>query len=161
MINLKKIFLNFYFVLLAASTFISCGRSTTPEAAEALQSIIPKPVKVTPTGKMFLLTDDSNVFVEGESPELANIARYLTSKLNPSTGFDLSVTPTTGAPAAGNIYLTLGGDTELGNEGYLLSVTEDMIKVTANQAAGLFRGVQTIRQLFPAKIESGVKQELS
>lgn len=159
MMHLKKSLLRYTFVLLVTAILFSCGKSTSPEAAEALQSIIPKPVTVTPTGKMFVLTDASNVFVEGESEELANIARYLTSKINPSTGFDLSVTPTTGVPAAGNIYLTLGGDAQLGDEGYQLSITEGLVTVTANKAAGLFRGVQTIRQLFPAKIESETRQD--
>lgn len=158
MITLKKS-ATFWSALLLAGFLLSCTKSTSPEAAQALQNIIPKPVSVTATGKMFTLTDASNVYVEGESEELANIGRYLTTKLNPATGFNLEVSATKGAPAAGNIYLALGGDAQLGEEGYLLTVTEELVKLTANKPAGIFFGVQTLRQMFSAKIESATKQE--
>ena len=37
----------------------------------------------------------------------------------------------------------------LASEGYTLIVTNDMIHLTANKAAGIFNGIQTLKQLFP------------
>ena len=48
---------------------------------------------------------------------------------------------------------------DLGDEGYLLEITEDLIVISANKATGLFYGSQTIRQLLPASIESSSVQQ--
>jgi hexosaminidase len=45
------------------------------------------------------------------------------------------------------------GNKTLGEEGYILDIAEDQLKLSAMKPAGLFRGVQTIRQLLPARIE--------
>ena len=60
------------------------------------------------------------------------------------------VTPT---PDNG-IHLTLTTDTELGGEGYQLTISAIQLQLTANSPQGLFRGVQTICQLLPVKAVS-------
>jgi len=52
-----------------------------------------------------------------------------------------------------------GADAQLGEEGYELTVTEDQVKLIAPNPAGLFRGVQTIRQLLPAAVENSTLQK--
>ncbi len=49
------------------------------------------------------------------------------------------------------ISLNKKADSTLGNEGYTLKVTEDNIVLSANKAAGIFNGLQTLKQLFPIK----------
>jgi hexosaminidase len=43
---------------------------------------------------------------------------------------------------------------ELGNEGYTLDVTESGVVLMANQASGVFNGLQTLRQLLPKEYDS-------
>jgi len=118
------------------------------------ENMIPKPVSVVPSGDSFDLTDQTNIYVLGESAELIQIGQYLADKLNPATGLGLQVKTTAEAPAPGSIYLSLSGnDTQLGDEGYELTISDKSINLVANKPAGLFHGVQTIRQLLPAKIE--------
>lgn len=132
----------------------------SPPVALSDLSIIPKPVSVIPASGTFSLTDNSTIFVTGESAEIKMIGQYLAGKLNPATGFEMAVKPIDGKQAAGNIYLSLSAaDAELGDEGYLLTITSDLITLVANKPAGLFSGIQTIRQLFPASIEMSSKQQ--
>ncbi|BBE17333.1 beta-hexosaminidase [Aquipluma nitroreducens] len=122
--------------------------------------MIPKPVSVVATGGKFDLTDQTDIYIQDESAELKQIGQYLADKLNPSTGLGLEVKPTTDAPAPGNIYLSLSGsDSELGDEGYQLTITDKLISLSANKPAGLFHGIQTIRQLLPAQVEMTSKQK--
>lgn len=119
------------------------------------ENIIPRPVSSIPTGDSFNLSDQTDIYIQGESPELGQIGQYLADKLNPSTGLGLEVKLTTQEPEKGNIFLALtDNDPELGEEGYELSITSELIKLTANQPAGLFYGIQTIRQLLPVRVES-------
>ena len=60
----------------------------------------------------------------------------------------------------GNIYLQLlENEDSLSMEEYELVITSQDVKITASHAAGLFRGVQTLLQLFPAQIESPIVEQ--
>ena len=124
-------------------------------------SIIPRPVSVTPSGESFLLTARSDIFVMPGGPEeLVNIGNFLAGKLNPSTGLGMEVISDGRKPGKGDILLTLGQyDPELGDEGYELTISGKLLTVSANQPAGIFRGIQTIRQLLPAEIEADTIRE--
>lgn len=128
---------------------------TSTPAPFALDFLIPLPVSVKAAEGTFTLTPTTAIYVEPENAEITAIGQYLADKLNPSTGYGIKVLAATGAPSKGNIYLTTtGADQALGDEGYELTVTSDGVTLVAYQPAGLFRGVQTIRQLLPASIES-------
>jgi len=125
----------------------------------AMEPLIPIPVSLQASGSSFTLGDDSGIYVQGTSAEIKNVGDILASYLRPSTGFSLKVQSSDTWPGSGNIYLNLDAkDDELGEEGYKLDVTEDLILLSANEVAGLFRGIQTLRQLLPAKIEASEEQ---
>ncbi|MFY9152531.1 MAG: beta-N-acetylhexosaminidase [Prolixibacteraceae bacterium] len=124
------------------------------------ENMIPKPVSVTSSGGSFGLTDQTGIYVSGESEDLTRIGQYLADKLNPATGFKLEVKSSSETPVSGNIYLSLSDkDASLGDEGYELTITKDMVTVTAVKPAGIFYGIQTIRQLLPSKIEMASEQK--
>ena len=119
-------------------------------------NLIPKPVSITATGGYFALKPHSAIYIMGESPELKQIGLILAEKLKLATGFKIEVISTTKTPGTGNICLTLtekNSGPNLGEEGYELVITKKMVLLSANTPAGVFHGVQTIRQLLPAKIE--------
>ncbi len=98
------------------------------------------PASVSPYGSAAVL--DSAGRVRAAHPEAEPVAAYLAELLG------LEVTE---APAAA-VQLALDGDLDLGDEGYELVVSADRVHVRAYRPAGLFWGVQTLRQLLP---ESG------
>ena len=126
-----------------------------PKAAAAtIRNIIPMPVSVSSTGGTFTLSSTAEIYVTPGSAEVTAIGQYLADKLNPATGYGLTVVPTNATPADGNIYLKIGNNSGLGEEGYLLTVTPTLVTVEAYRPAGLFHGIQTIRQMLPADIDS-------
>jgi hexosaminidase len=148
---------NFCLLLLTlALIFQSCNfdKPASPEAIVRFNNIIPKPVMAEQQGKSFIITKSTQIVFEGNE-EVEQSASFLVNKLNPSTGFNLSVSQLTGEQESGSILLTLAGaDATLGAEGYELNIDPEKIKLTANKPAGLFMGVQTLRLLLPEEIES-------
>lgn len=141
----------------------SCTPGETPdreaEKAPAL-SLIPQPLSFTEQVGHFELTPASAVHVQEGNEELVRTGEILAEVLRRSTGFTLQVGTSSEPPERGHIYLSLEpNDPSLSNEGYDLSVNEDLVTLTANEPAGIFRGVQTLRQLMPAKVEAETVQE--
>ncbi len=131
--------------------------ATAPSSG--LGNVVPLPVTATLGTGAFKLASTAGIYVEPGTPEMLALGQYFADKLEPATGYALPVAATTGAPCAGNIYLTTANaDATLGAEGYTLSVDPRLLSVTAPQPAGVFRGLQTVRQLLPASIESASAQ---
>jgi hexosaminidase len=129
------------------------------QSKPSLGNVIPMPASVTATGDTFTLTEAADILVEPATAELMAIGGYLADKLRPSTGYGLRVLPAAGIRTRGNLYLTMqGGDPALGEEGYRLAIAPDLMILVAYQPAGLFRGIQTIRQLLPPSVESSSLQ---
>jgi hexosaminidase len=138
---------------------VSAAAKTPSDLSKS--SIIPKPVSITATGGYFSLKSHCGIYIMGESPELKQIGQQLAEKLKLSTGYKIEVISTTKTPGTGNICLTLtekNSRTNLGEEGYELVITKKLVLLSANTPVGIFRGVQTIRQLLPAKIEMASTQ---
>jgi hexosaminidase len=137
---------------------ISCKMNTPSDLSK--ESIIPRPVSITSAGGYFELKAGADIYIHGESEELKKVGNYLADRLRPSTGFEIDVKSADKMPGSGNIYLALSGtEQKPGDESYELSITKKMVVLSAKSPAGLFRGVQTIRQLLPANIEMSTKQE--
>ena len=142
------------FIILAI-LFLSIATACSPKKTSKLSKaiLIPKPVSLSASGNTFQLTSNTNIYCQDKNEEIHKIGQYLASKLNPSTGFNMKVLSSKKKPESDFIYLTLTKNPKLGNEGYELDITEDGITLKANRPAGLFHGLQTIRQLLPAKVE--------
>ena len=140
--------------------FLSCSASLKNEKElldlrNTFSNIIPKPVSIAPTNKFFILDKSAKIYVEPMNSETSFIGKYLAGIIKPSTGYSLQVLELDKNAVGGNIYLTINGkDKSLGEEGYELTVSEERINLSANKQAGLFRGVQTLRQLFSPSIGS-------
>jgi len=121
------------------------------------ESIIPKPVSVTASAKVFEVTDETTVTVK-EGAGLTAVGNYLAAVLRPATGFKIEVQESQETADKG-VYIELIADDELGDEGYAIDIDEKVLHLTANKPAGIFYGIQTIRQLLPARIEKDSVQQ--
>jgi hexosaminidase len=152
--------LKFLYYSLIVVVLNSCSDNRATEVVSLSEaSLIPKPAAITVNEDVFEITRDCQILVKNNDQEVLKVAEYLAGKLRPSTGFDLKTSVSETDPKEGNIYLVLTDDNSLGNEGYELKITEDLVTLSANKAEGLFRGIQTIRQLLPANIEKSTKQD--
>ena len=124
-----------------------------------MDTVIPRPAAETATGGTFNLSADTIIQVDPATDEVKAIGQYLADQLNPASGYAIKVQEANGTPAKGSISLSLNGaDPALGSEGYQLTITPDQVRLAANQPAGLFYGVQTIRQLLPPAIDRASAQ---
>ena len=124
-----------------------------PVVAAGVPRIVPAPVSLRPAeGPAFTLTPQSRLVVRDGRAD--GVAEFTAALLRRSTGYRL---PVTGGAAYGghDVLFALDGPASLGDEGYRLDVDSLGVRLTAYTAEGLFRGVQTLRQLLPAQIESG------
>jgi hexosaminidase len=115
-------------------------------AAQA-QEIVPLPAQLQRDAGEFALTSSTRIVADG-----AALAEALTLRdyLRPATGFELPVGSRDGANA---IRLNLDKkQASLGKEGYRLASDARGVTITAAEPAGLFYGVQTLRQMLPADI---------
>ena len=122
--------------------------------AAVAPSVLPVPASMrVESGAPFTITAATTIVVEGDS-SASQVASSLAAYLRPSTVFPLPIQ--SGAGATGSVIrLTLqSGAATAGDERYDLTVSNAEVHLSAASAAGLFRGVQTIRQLLPASIES-------
>jgi hexosaminidase len=119
-----------------------------------IPAVIPQPQKMELRDWKFQLTADTRIVADSASRATA---KFLTGGLRPATGYPLEVgTRHFGSAAVpGGILLTTkNANTNLGPEGYELTVASNFVVIRAPTQAGLFYGVQTLFQLLPPEIYS-------
>jgi len=124
--------------------------ATPAAAAPATVPVVPLPAEVHAAPGTFALTSASRIVVHGGAAAAA-VAAQLAAILRPSTGFALPIV--SGRAGAADLELRVDGDASLGREGYRLEAGAHGLQLSANRPEGLFRGLQTLRQLLPAAIE--------
>lgn len=122
-------------------------------AARPLAQVVPVPAVVRQGGAPYTFGEGTVIRV---SPGAVGVGRYLAGLLRPSMGYPLPLRP---LGRRDGIVLALSGHAgDLGDEGYRLDVTKQGVAITAERPAGLFHGVQTLRQLLPAAVEERTPQ---
>ena len=139
------------FTLLLSALFIliSCNEEAAVPLDLGQESIIPQPLSVKATGSSFTLKATTSIYSDGD----LQTANYLSNLLKPATGFAMDIKPIDSKSDENGIYLDLVESGEFGAEGYKLEITENQIRLSANEEHGLFNGIQTLRQLLPSEIE--------
>ncbi|MFC5028278.1 beta-N-acetylhexosaminidase [Streptomyces sp. DSM 41987] len=169
----------------AAPAASAASASGADASSAVLERVVPAPASVQSGGASYAIGAGTRIHVPGNSDEVRKVGDYLAGVLRPSTGYPLPVVADDGG--SDGIVLRLGAtisgagsynaagarsdgakadgaeaphDTvvALGAEGYRLVVSGQSVTIGAEQAAGLFHGVQTLRQLLPATVEKRTVQ---
>jgi hexosaminidase len=176
-----KRLLVFGFMALAACSRRQPSTTTGPRVRTDLPriAVIPAPRTLSEQGgDPFTMSAATSIVADTTSPEMRRALTALTAVLRPSTGFALPVVshdnpvPIT-LPANLDTLrrnaivlrlLTFVAPDPLGSEGYTIRVDRDTLLIQASNGAGLFYGVQTVRQLLPYRVEdhhSAYQREVS
>ncbi len=115
-------------------------------------AIIPKPLTMQVHEGRFVLSNSTVITTSSSDADVKQTIQWFINKIATSTGYHLSTNKSSGNSIS--LMLNKQPDTSLHNEGYILKVTSSAITITANKAAGLFYGLQTVLQLLPPSIES-------
>ena len=118
-------------------------------------AIIPRPVSVTHHPGVFKLHPRTVVMARaGLEPLAGRLADYL----RPATGYDFTVTTSTTLPDAAGpdpTIIMLQLDSLLsghGAESYSIDISSSTVVIKGASPAGVFYGLQSLRQLFPPEI---------
>lgn len=131
--------------------FNSCKTSSkTFTGAEV--SIVPKPSVMLLSEGSFSFSKDTKIFIENDNQKPA--AKYLSDLFENAAGYPISI-----SEVKENAHIIFLEDDALKPEAYHLEVTPKQITIIASDAAGYFYGIQTMRQLLPASIETANSNE--
>ncbi|MDX1328794.1 MAG: beta-N-acetylhexosaminidase, partial [Arenibacter sp.] len=116
--------------------------------------IIPKPQRFEPNGEVFVLHESTKIQY---SDGLEALAVYLGETLSPATGWDFELS-SSNKSKKNSIQLSIDPKVDK-KEGYRLFVTAKNIQIIGNSEAGVFNGIQTLRQMLPVKIFNSRRQK--
>jgi hexosaminidase len=120
----------------------------------ARPAIIPWPASIQlDAAERFAIVKDTVVEVPPGQPELSRIGRDLANLLRPALEATMAIRDATGSAGTNAIRLEISPAAGESAEGYELAIDKSGIRVAGATAAGVFYGIQTLRQLLPASVE--------
>ena len=134
--------------LLLLSLLMITPSCQKPKEAANEYNIVPKPNQIIPREGRFELSNKVRLVVPPDAPEVKDIADSLAGRLKLTAGITLKEADSADGKQAICFVMEKG----MPKEGYKLSVTSNLITVTASQPNGFFYGVQTLFQLLPTAI---------
>jgi hexosaminidase len=134
--------------IITCLTMFSCS-NTADKIVNTIDDypIIPKPNVIIIGNGHFVIDSDTKIIC---SAELSNEATYLSNFV--SNDYRIKLPIDSMATNKGNLHLQLDNTIE-NTEAYKLSVKEDGIIISGATDAGIFYGIQSLRQLMPIEME--------
>jgi hexosaminidase len=117
-------------------------------------SIVPQPVNISPSDGVFSLNNRTQIVVPSGDAGFRRVAQLLTERLK-IDGTKLSIVDINASKSTNNVVFFIKMDkSEMGTEGYKLTVTPQQINISAATEQGAFYAMQTLLQLLPSDIFS-------
>ncbi|MCF8227178.1 MAG: beta-N-acetylhexosaminidase [Bacteroidales bacterium] len=140
---MMKLYLSYIPLLLL---LVSCNKQQ-PQTGLANVPLIPLPDEIVQGEGAFHVGERTSVVLHSAKPELKNTARQLSTFLSEFTGREVSVTEGKKIFQRNTINLKILTDDSMDEEGYQLMISRKKAELIASSPEGLYRGVQTIRQM--------------
>jgi len=135
------------FLILLSTLWISCAENKGQKVENKIvaNTIIPKPVAYASLNSVFEISHEIKIELPSGNEKINKYTDNFKEFLK-----HLDIKTSNSASKTIGIKLIQEHKYLLGTEGYQIEVNENHISLTANQAAGIFNGLQTLKQLFPA-----------
>jgi hexosaminidase len=128
--------------------------SPATAAAPGEVALVPLPASMERGSGGFTITDRTLLAAATNDPAAQRVAQHLITLIRRSTGINVPRNTESGPTTEGTMVLRLDEQqASLGREGYELTIGAQSLQLVAATPAGLFYGVQTIRQLLPRSSE--------
>ena len=127
----------------------------TFQAIFGQHALIPQPVSLETADGQALIESELGVVMPADNEQLNKMVSNFSDDLS-NLGIDVNVSSAEESSATTLLRLSLLEEAveELGTEGYELTVGQGVIDIKGNTAAGVFNGLQTLRQLMPQTREA-------
>lgn len=138
-------------IMLCASCIKNEGKTINfPETNLEIESMIPKPLKVTSTHSAFGLDKYTKISTSNNNTQCIEISEFLANKIALKTSLEIPINQEAQENTGGVIFINqLNNSDSKSPESYQLNITKDSIILNSTTAEGAFRGIQTIRQIIP------------
>lgn len=137
---------NVLLAIVVLTAFLSCNKTNEV-------NLIPKPVSFKLRDGSFTISGKTKVKVDSTDSLAFENAAYLVELFN-SKGVSCALESAINDDLLNCIIFTRTSCPDsLGAEGYMIDVNPKAITIRANQSAGFFYAIQTLRQLMPANFE--------
>lgn len=140
------------------SALFSCQSEPATDLGQA--ALIPYPYQVVADSSNFVLRAKSVIQV-ADNEALIPLAHSLKEAIQERTGLALAVAVGNTSYGRGDLLLTLTGEVAESRkeEAYHLDIGKKLIRIEAARASGIFRAIQTLRQLIPLEQQDEEKEQ--
>lgn len=142
------------FVLSLLLSLLFLGCTMDKEKKTESPDIIPKPVEMKRAKGHFTVNRQTRIIADTTIPGIKNVSTQLKKSIDSATGYKLAIKEEATGSKSNIIQLELDPDSTnyQHKEAYQLQVTERQISLRAPEPAGLFYGMQSLKQLLPPQI---------
>ncbi|UII25433.1 family 20 glycosylhydrolase [Fulvivirga maritima] len=141
-------------------TSVSCSTSVPKEEEyNSPISIIPEPVSLEQGKGALIINENTKLLFAKDDEEAQKIAESFADQFSAASGISLAVEESAEGKVEGGILFSVNENLDVPEEGYELKVDDAGVSIVGKDHAGLFYGMQTLKQLLPPAIESTEKVE--
>jgi len=115
------------------------------KAQQKIVQIIPQPVSLSEKDGHFIIDANTAVIFNAKEKDLQNAVDYFNAFIKNISGYSLPLN----VKKNKSIVIEIKKTESIGDEGYLLNVSPNFIKITANKKEGIVYGMQSLFQTLP------------
>ena len=134
--------------------------STAKLSSVDYSNIIPLPVEAQQGTGYFVLANTKQIFISASQPKLIAVANQLTTAISSVVEQSIEINVISGqklldinlskfSTEKNRISLLVDSELAGGPEAYSMVIEEQLISIVGGSEAGVFRGIQTLKQLLP------------